>query len=66
MEEDPTLRFEQDPETHEAIIAGMGELHVEVTRDRLKRKFNVDTVLGNPNGRLSRNDPRQRGRAWTP
>jgi elongation factor G len=48
MEEDPTLRFEQDPETHEAIIAGMGELHLEVTRDRLKRKFNVDTVLGNP------------------
>jgi len=48
MEEDPTLRFEQDPETHEAIIAGMGELHVQVTQDRLKRKFNVDTDLGNP------------------
>ncbi len=48
MEEDPTLRFEQDAETHEAIIAGMGELQLEVTRDRLKRKFNVDTVLGNP------------------
>lgn len=48
IEEDPTLRFEQDPETHEAVIAGMGELHVEVVRDRLKRKFNVDTVLGNP------------------
>ncbi|HEY3415288.1 MAG TPA: elongation factor G, partial [Armatimonadota bacterium] len=47
-EEDLTLRFEQDPETHEAIIAGMGELHLEVTRDRLKRKFNVDTILGNP------------------
>jgi len=47
-EEDPTLHFEQDPETHEAIIAGMGELQLEVTRDRLKRKFNVDTVLGNP------------------
>jgi len=47
-DEDQTLRFEQDPETHEAIIAGMGELHLEVTRDRLKRKFNVDTVLGNP------------------
>ena len=48
MEEDPTLRFEQDPETHEAIIAGMGELHVQVIQDRLKRKFNVDTDLGNP------------------
>ena len=48
MEEDPTLRFEQDAETHEAIIAGMGELQVEIARDRLKRKFNVETVLGNP------------------
>jgi elongation factor G len=47
-EEDPTLRFEQDPETHEALVAGMGELHIEVARDRLKRKFNVDTVLGSP------------------
>jgi len=48
LEEDPTLRFEMDPETHESIIAGMGEMQIEVTRDRLKRKFNVDTVLGNP------------------
>lgn len=48
IEEDPTLRFEQDPETHEAIIAGMGEIQLEVTRDRLKRKFNVETQLGNP------------------
>lgn len=48
VEEDLTLRFEQDAETHEAIVAGMGELHLEVTRDRLKRKFNVETVLGNP------------------
>ncbi len=48
MEEDPTLRFEQDAETHEAIIAGMGELHVQIIQDRLKRKFNVDTDLGNP------------------
>lgn len=47
-EEDPTLRFEQDAETHQAIVAGMGELQLEVVRDRLKRKFNVDTVLGNP------------------
>lgn len=48
IEEDPTVRFEQDPETHEAIIAGMGELQVEVIRDRLKRKYNVETILGNP------------------
>ena len=48
VEEDPTLHFEQDPETHEAIIAGMGELQLEVARDRLKRKFNVATILGNP------------------
>lgn len=48
MEEDMTLRFEQDAETHQSIIAGMGELQIEVTRERLKRKFNVATVLHNP------------------
>ncbi len=48
VEEDPTLHFEQDPETHEAIIACMGELHLGVIQDRLKRKFNVETVTGNP------------------
>lgn len=48
VEEDPTLKFEQDPETHEAVIAGMGELQIEIIRDRLKRKFNVVTLLGNP------------------
>ena len=48
VEEDPTLRFEQDPETHEAVVAGMGELQVDVARDRLKRKYNVTTLLGNP------------------
>jgi len=48
MEEDMTLRFEQDAETHQSIIAGMGELQIEVTRERLKRKFNVGTVLHNP------------------
>ena len=48
MEEDPTLKFEIDAETHDAVISGMGELQVEISRDRLKRKFNVDTILGNP------------------
>jgi elongation factor G len=47
-EEDPTLRFEQDPETHEAKLACMGELHLGVIQERLKRKFNVETVTGNP------------------
>jgi elongation factor G len=48
MEEDPTLKFEIDVETHDAVISGMGELQVEIARDRLKRKFNVETILGNP------------------
>jgi elongation factor G len=48
MEEDPTLKFEIDQETHDAVISGMGELQVEIARDRLKRKFNVETILGNP------------------
>ncbi|MEI6518796.1 MAG: elongation factor G [bacterium] len=48
MEEDSTLKFEIDQETHDAVISGMGELQVEIARDRLKRKFNVETILGNP------------------
>jgi len=48
VEEDPTLHFEQDPETHEAILACMGEMHLSIIQDRLKRKFNVETKTGNP------------------
>jgi len=46
--EDPSLRFYVDPETHETIISGMGELHLEIVEDRLRREFNVPVLSGEP------------------
>lgn len=47
-EEDPTLQFFRDGETHEMILAGMGQTHLRVTLDRLKRKFGVVATLKVP------------------
>lgn len=48
VSEDPTLNWHMEHEFGEAIISGMGELHLEVLIDRLKRKFGVEVVLGKP------------------
>jgi elongation factor G len=48
VEEDPTLRVRQDQQTTETIIAGMGELHLEVVVDRLHREFQVEARVGRP------------------
>jgi elongation factor G len=48
MAEDPTFRVKTDPQTGEVVIAGMGELHLEIIVDRLKREFNVDSSSGRP------------------
>ncbi len=47
-EEDPTFRVETDPETAQTKISGMGELHLEILVDRLRREFNVNANVGAP------------------
>ena len=47
-EEDPTFRIKGDPETGETIISGMGELHLEVIVDRMRREFAVEANAGRP------------------
>jgi elongation factor G len=47
-EEDPTFRYYTDEETGQTIIEGMGELHLEIIVDRMKREFKVETNVGKP------------------
>lgn len=47
-EEDPTLRAHTDEETGQTILAGMGELHLDIIIDRMRREFKVDTNVGKP------------------
>jgi elongation factor G len=47
-EEDPTFRVKVDDETGQTIISGMGELHLEILVDRMKREFNVEANIGAP------------------
>ncbi|MEO8260605.1 MAG: elongation factor G, partial [Acidobacteriota bacterium] len=48
MAEDPTFRVQTDQQTGQVIIAGMGELHLEIIVDRLKREFGVEATVGKP------------------
>jgi len=47
-EEDPTFRIHTDEETGQTIMSGMGELHLEILIDRMKREFNVEANVGEP------------------
>lgn len=48
LEEDPSLRWEQDENTHEVILWGQGAIHLQVTLERLKNKYNLPMVAQNP------------------
>jgi len=48
MDEDPTFRVKTDEQTGQVVIAGMGELHLEIIVDRLKREFGVEASVGKP------------------
>ena len=47
-DEDPTFKIKSDPETGETVMAGMGELHLEILVDRMKREFSVEANVGKP------------------
>src|SRR5207249_3683733 len=44
QEDDPTLRVERSPETHETVMYGMGEAHIQTMVERMKQKFGVDVI----------------------
>jgi elongation factor G len=46
--EDPTIRVQIDRQSHEVVLGGIGELHLEIIVDRLKREFNVEASVGRP------------------
>ena len=48
LEEDPTLKFHRDPESKEMILSGMGQMHLEVILEKLKRKFGVEVIMKTP------------------
>jgi elongation factor G len=47
-EEDPTIKYGRDPQTHDLLLAGQGQLHIEVTVAKLKRRFGVEVLLKPP------------------
>ncbi|MES9858705.1 MAG: elongation factor G [Sedimenticola sp.] len=48
QEEDPTLRFFEDPETGQRLLSGMGELHLQIIIERLEREYNLEVKSGRP------------------
>ena len=48
MEEDPVLRLTRDPQTHEMLLTGMGQLHIEVVVGKLKKRYKVEVDLKKP------------------
>ncbi len=57
-DEDPVLRLERDPETHQTLLSGMGETHLSIAIERLARKFGVEVETEDGEGPLPRDDHR--------
>ena len=64
--EDPTFRVHRDEESAQTIIGGMGELHLEIYIERMKREYNAEVVAGQAAGRLPRDDQPARPSSTTP
>jgi len=58
-ESDPTFHMEFNPETGEIVISGIGNVHLEVTLEKLKKNFGVEAELGKPKNSLQRNDSKK-------
>ena len=63
VEEDPTLTVKTNEETGQTIIAGMGELHLDIIMDRMRREFNVETNAGAPQIAYRETDHQERAKA---
>ena len=48
VEEDPTLSYRRDEQTREIILSGMGQVHIEIAVEKMKRKFGVEVTLTTP------------------
>ena len=62
-EEDPTLRVSRDERTSELLVSGLSQMHIEVTVERVKRRFGVEIVTHPPAGAVFRGDPQEDTRA---
>lgn len=58
-DEDPTIKLVSNHETHEMLISGLGEQHLDVVISRLKTKYNVDAVLKKAEDCIQRNYPQK-------
>ena len=65
-EEDPTIKYHRDPQTHELLLAGQGQMHIEVTVAKLKRRFGVEVLLKPPRIPVPRDHHRARRGARPP